>query len=90
MKQFVKDDHAKDGSQPPDVDFDYVIDWSRKAFVRSRYIFDNGLYPSSGWIADAIGDCARRVILDAHPDWEGLRMASPEVVLKTQPASPIP
>ena len=48
------------------------------------------LHPSSGWIADAIIDCARRVILDAHPDWEGLRMASPEVVLKTHPASPIP
>ena len=81
----VKEFLIKDGSQASEVTFDFVLDWSREAFVRARYVFDDG-QPQAIWWADCITECARRVILDAHPDWWGLRMASPEVFV----ASPIP
>ena len=81
---------AKAGSPPIKFTFDYALERSRQAFIRARYIFQDNLHPGSGWLADPIIECARRVILDAHPDWEEAWMASPEVVLKTYPASPIP
>jgi hypothetical protein len=74
-KEYVQRDAAKTGSPAPTVDFDYVLAWSRKGFTKSRYIFENGLPPETGWIADSITECARRTILDMYPEWFNFRLS---------------
>lgn len=61
------------------VDFDYVLDASRKGFVLARYLHETGLPNEQGWIADGIMEAARSTILLANPDWAQARMTSPIV-----------
>ena len=61
----------------PKVDFDFVLSASKDAFVVMRYIYEPGLKPDTGWLADVIVEAARRTILDKHPDWERAHQTSP-------------
>ena len=51
--------------------FDNILDKSAKAFSQLRYIFERGLYkPGPIWSAGYIVTCARRVIVETHPEWD--------------------
>jgi hypothetical protein len=77
---------AKRAGYPiPTVDFDFVLNASRKAFPLTRYIYEGGLPGGQGWVADGILEAARKTILDAHPDWVDARQISPEVILGVPP-----
>jgi hypothetical protein len=69
----------------PEVDFDFVLNASRKAFPKTRYIYEEGLRGGEGWLADGIMEAARKTILEDHPDWVERRQVSPPVVLDIPP-----
>lgn len=51
--------------------FDEVLDTSARAFGQFRYIFESGTYKTNAsWNAGYIVVCARRVIVEMHPDWD--------------------
>jgi HEPN domain-containing protein len=64
---------------PPLVDFDFVLDASRRAFPLARYIYERGLPGGQGWIADGIMEAVRKTVLEAHPDWKDAHVATPSV-----------
>jgi hypothetical protein len=68
-----------------EVDFDFVLNASRKAFPLTRYIYEQGLRGGEGWLADGIMEAARKTILEAHPDWAHARQVSPPVVVDIPP-----
>lgn len=77
---------ANDAGYPvPEVDFDFVLNASRKAFPSTRYIYEHGLRGGEGWLADGIMEAARKTILEAHPDWAHARQVSPPVVVDIPP-----
>jgi len=59
----------------PRVDFDFVLNVSRKAFVKMRYLAE-GATLDEEWLADDIVEGTRQVILRRHPDWEQARQVS--------------
>jgi hypothetical protein len=69
-------DAISDGSPIPKVDFDLLLDWSRRAFEYARYVYE-GLPPQSGWMAGGIVYAARAAILELHPEWEGQAISMP-------------
>jgi hypothetical protein len=73
------------GYPVPEVDFDSVLNASRKAFPKTRYIYEEGLRGGEGWLADGIMEAARKTILEDHPDWAEQRQVSPPVVLDIPP-----
>jgi hypothetical protein len=73
------------GYPAPTVDFDYVLNASRKAFPLLRYIYEKGLPGGQGWAAEGILEAARKTILETHPDWGHARQASPEVIFDVPP-----
>jgi hypothetical protein len=60
-----------------------------KLSSRLRYIFEKGMPPDEGWLGDAIVECARKVILDKHPDWENARQISLLPETSFRPTFPI-
>ncbi len=79
VKRHVEQQHVMAGEPPPlpVVDFDFVLDASRRAFPMVRYIYEKGLPGGQGWLADGIMESIRKAILDAHPDWRHARQTSP-------------
>jgi hypothetical protein len=65
------------GSSAPTIDFDFVLSASKNAFVQMRYVYEKGIDPDTGWLADTIVEGARIAILEKHPEWERMRQTSP-------------
>lgn len=76
---FVKSEFAKAGKPAPTVDFDYVLGVSTRAFPIARYLYE-GLPAEQGWLAEAIMEGTRAVILKRFPQWASGRQASPMIV----------
>jgi hypothetical protein len=71
-------EQALDSDEPtPIVDFNYCLSVSRNAFYVMRYIYEQGVPPSEGWLGDTIVEGARWAILDKHPEWETARQIAP-------------
>jgi len=68
---------ARGFTSRPTVDFDFVPNLSKDAFKVFRYIHEGRPPDEGGWLAHEIGVCARRVILERHPEWEGLGLQLP-------------
>jgi hypothetical protein len=83
--RMVSQSAQKAGYPVPEVDFDFVLNASRKAFPSTRYIYEQGLRGGEGWLADGIMEAARATILQAHPDWAHARQVSPSVVVDIPP-----
>jgi hypothetical protein len=81
VKEHVERQYLLGGQPPPPplVDFDFVLNASRRAFPLARYIYESGLPGGQGWIADGIMEAVRKTILDAHTDWKDARVATPSV-----------
>jgi hypothetical protein len=77
VRSYVEQAYEGDGQPGPKVDFDFVLSASKDAFVEMRYIYEQGIKPDTGWLADTIVEGARKVILEKHPDWENRRQTSP-------------
>jgi hypothetical protein len=73
----VERSYERNGQPTPKVDFDFVLSASKDAFVEMRYIYELGIKPNSGWLADTIVEGARQTILDKHPDWENKHQTYP-------------
>jgi hypothetical protein len=72
----------------PKVDFAYVLSASQDAFTIMRYLYEKGLPPGAGWLADDILDGARQTISEKHPDWRMARQAEFGEVIVV-PTSPV-
>jgi hypothetical protein len=77
VRVYVETQYEASGRQIPTADlFDFCLSASSKAFVQMRYVFEKGIPADEGWLGDAIVECARKVILDKHPNWENARQIS--------------
>jgi HEPN domain-containing protein len=65
------------GGDAPKIDFDFALSASKDAFVTMRYIYECGIEPNKGWLADTIAEGTRTTILDKYPEWENARQTSP-------------
>jgi hypothetical protein len=76
---FIKEAFEQHGMAAPAIDFDYVLQASRRAFPLARYIYE-GMPGEQGWVAEMILEGARAAILERFPRWERARQVSPLTV----------
>jgi hypothetical protein len=84
VKVWLKQEHERVGKPTPNIDFNFILGASRKAFELARYLYETGLPQGRGWIADAITEGTRATILELHPEWERAR-SSIRVTTRTLP-----
>lgn len=61
----------------PDIaDLEVVLDLSRNTFVKYRYIYDPLVKGPAGFHLDVCIKCLRELILERHPDWAVLALAT--------------
>jgi hypothetical protein len=77
VREYIEKSYEGDPLDAPQVDFDFVLNASKDAFVLMRYIFESGIPPNAGWLGDVIVEGARKAILEKHPEWEYARQKSP-------------
>ena len=85
---YVESVYGKDGNPIPNVTFDWVLSASKDAFVSMRYIYEVGIAPDTGWLADTIVEAARHTIIERNPTWEWARQIFPVSEVSFQPTSP--
>jgi HEPN domain-containing protein len=78
VQEYVERQYRDSGRPLPKPNlFECCLFVSKDAFALLRYSFERGMPPDTGWLGDAIVECARQTILDEHPDWEGKNQTSP-------------
>jgi hypothetical protein len=87
VRSYVEREYA-DQAKPIDDLFDFCLSASSKAFVQMRYAFEGGIPQHKGWLGDAIIECARKVILEKHPDWEEYQQLAFVPETSFRPTSP--
>jgi len=73
VRAYLEREYGARGRPTLKIDFDDTLSGSKDAFQMMRYLYEKGIPPNTGWMADPILDGARQVILDKHPDWKDLR-----------------
>jgi len=69
--------YALSGRPMPKANFNTALSISKDAFTQIRYVYE-GVESDTGWVADGILDCARKRILEMHPNWEHMRQIYPQ------------